>query len=100
GSASIDTVNRRHDLASERLTRNAENSSTARSTGDHQPNSPLVRGIGNRPRRYPASTVPGARSAPVPTRSSSGHEWAGGNQNRVASGTIAVTTANLPLKPR
>ncbi len=67
--------------------------STPRRTGLHQYiGSPRVPdGIGNMPRRYAASSVPGARSAPAATRSSESSSRSGpGNDQEVGGGSTGM----------
>ena len=83
----------RADLRSDRDTRSPSSGSTPRSTGENHPSSSLsvATGIGKSPALYAASNVPGSRSAPRATRSSSGsHVVGGGKAQGVGSGTMGT----------
>ena len=87
--------NSRHERRSDFETTSPSSGSTPRRTGQNQYiGSPGVPdGIGKSPRRYAASRVPGARSAPIPTRSSRGSKPAGSpNVQRDGGGSIGGTT--------
>ena len=62
-------------------------------SGDHQPSSGsgVSTIIGKMPRRYAATSVPGSRSHPTPSKSSAGHLEGGGNAQRLGPAGCGLT---------
>ena len=60
---------------------------TARGSGDHQTMRLRPYGIGNSPRRYAASIVPGSRSPPMPTMPSWSALSGDGSAHRLGGGS-------------
>ncbi len=85
------------DWRMDRVTRNPSIGRMPRRTGDHHdmPSTSVI-GMGKSPRRYAARTVPGSRSAPTATMSSSASIGSGKIQPVIGGSLGAVTFVIVP----